>query len=82
MSHGFLLREVKLNSISESEIVFRTPLNLALNFSFMVKMKKDVDIFATIYNIEKDEEGEIYYAIVNSLNEKEKQKLRKLIIKG
>ncbi|TDJ07363.1 MAG: hypothetical protein E2O68_03665 [Deltaproteobacteria bacterium] len=82
MSHGFLLREVKLNSISESEIIFRTSMKLEMNFSFMVQMNENTNIFATIYNIEEDEEGKIYYGLINSLNEKEKQNLRKLIIKG
>jgi len=82
MSHGFLLRDVNLKSISESEVVFKSPIHLNMNFSFIIKMEGGPDIYATIYKIEEEENEKKYYAIVNSLNEKEKQNLRQLIIKG
>ncbi|RLA60388.1 MAG: hypothetical protein DRQ89_12945, partial [Epsilonproteobacteria bacterium] len=82
MSHGFLLRQVQLISISESEIVFESPIDFPLNYSFIVTIKDESKLYITIYKIDESEEIKKYYGIVNSINEKEKQKLRKLIMKG
>jgi hypothetical protein len=82
LSRGFLKKEVKLISISENEIIFKSNLPLKKDFSFMFKIEENLRYFATIYKIKHDNDTSIFYGILNSLNEEEKKELRKIIIKG
>ncbi len=82
LSRGFLKKEVEIVSISENEIIFTSPISFKKDFSFMFILEENLRYHATIYKIEVKNNKKIFYGILNSLNEKEKTELRKIIIKG
>ena len=79
ISHGFVLKEVDVVSLSENEIVFKTKVFIEKYSSCLFRLNDELNFFATITNIKKEGKFRNYRGLVHSLDEEEKQKLRKFI---
>ncbi|MFZ9000898.1 MAG: hypothetical protein ACO20H_06320 [Bacteriovoracaceae bacterium] len=78
-SHGFIIKNIDVDTISENEVVFQSRVFIEKYSSCLVRINKDIQFFATIVEVNKQNKERHYRALIHSLGEKEKQGLRKYI---
>lgn len=79
ISHGFILKEVDIISISENEINFETKVFIEKYSSCLFRLTEDITFYATIVNIKKKGKIRSYRGLIHSMDESKKQVLRRFI---
>ncbi|MDH5581805.1 MAG: hypothetical protein OEY33_07845, partial [Bdellovibrionales bacterium] len=79
ISHGFIIKEIDVDSISENEVNFKSRVFIEKYASCLFRITEEIQFFATIVDVKKDNKNRAYRALIHSLGEVEKQVLRKYI---
>jgi hypothetical protein len=82
MSHGQIIKKAKVLFLSENKITFHSYCNIPLNSLIKIRLSDSLIISVTVHKVDASVSENKYYGIINCLNETEKNKLRKYVIRG